>query len=62
MQPESKFDVNIITGSGVMTIFFYKDWPEIRKSEIPSSNVCSISGDWEELGIPNLPRMSLIKC
>ena len=24
MRPESKFHVNIITGSGVMTIFFYK--------------------------------------
>ena len=28
----SKFHVNIITGSEVMIIFFYKDWPKIRKS------------------------------
>ena len=30
-----------------------RDWPEIRKSEIPSSDFCSISGDWAELGIRN---------
>ena len=49
--------VNNITGSGVMTIFFYKDWPEIRKSEIAPSEFCSIFGDWGELGIPNLAQM-----
>ena len=58
----SKFHVNIITGSGVMTIFFYKGLTGNPESEIPSSEFCPISGDWGELGIPNLARMSLIKC
>ena len=44
----SKFHVSIITGS--------------RKSEIPLSEVCPISGDWGELWIPNLAWMSLIEC
>ena len=39
---------------------FIRDWPEIWKSEIPS--FCSISKDWGELGIPNLARMSVMKC
>ena len=55
----SKFHVNIMTRSGVMTIFDY--WPEIRKSEIPLSEICTISGDWDKLGIPNLAQMFLIK-
>ena len=58
----SKWHVNVITGSGGMTIFFKRDWPEIRKSEIPRSEFCPISGDWGELGISNLTWMSLIKC
>ena len=58
----SKFHVNIITGSGIMTIFFIRDWPEIRKSEIPPSEFFPISRDWDELWIPNLPRMFLIEC
>ena len=41
---------------------FIKDWPEIRKSETPPSEFCPISGDWGELWIPNLVRMSLIEC
>ena len=41
---------------------FISDWPEIRRSEIPPSAFWLISGDWAELGIPNLARMSLIKC
>ena len=57
----SNFRVNIITGSGIMTIFFYKNWPEIRKSEIPPSEFCPISGDWGKLWIPHLARMSLIE-
>ena len=40
---------------------FLKDWPEVWKSEIPPSGFCPISGDWDELGIPNLARISLIK-
>ena len=55
----SKFYVNIITGSGVKTILF---WPWIWKSEIPLSEFCPISEDWDELGIPNLARMFLMKC
>ena len=37
---------------------FIRDWPEIWKSEIPPSEFCPISGDWGELWIPNLARMS----
>ena len=58
----SKFRVNIITGSGIMTIFFYEGLtrnPEIRKT---TSEFCPISRDWGELLIPNLARMSLIEC
>ena len=62
----------LVTGPSFMSISslilelwqfsFIRDWPEIRKSEIPPSEFCPISGDWGELGIPNLARMSLIKC
>ena len=41
---------------------FIRDWPEIRKSEILPSEIIPISGDWSDLGIPNLARMFLIKC
>ena len=40
---------------------FIRDWSEIRISEIPSFDFCSISGDWSRLGIPNLAQMSLLK-
>ena len=40
---------------------FIMDWPEIRKSEIPLSKFRPISGDWGELGIPNLARICLMK-
>ena len=40
---------------------FIRDWPEIQKLKILPSDFCPISGDWNELGIPNLARMSLIK-
>ena len=63
---------SLVTGPSFMSISslvlelwqfsFIRDWPEIRKSEIPPSEFCPISGDWGELGIPNLARMSLIKC
>ena len=59
----SKFHVNIITVSGVMTIYFYKRLT--RNSEIGNTTIwvlCPISGDWGELEIPNLTRMFLIKC
>ena len=42
--------------------FFIRDWPEIRKSVIPPYGFCPISGDWDQLGIANLARMSLLKC
>ena len=42
--------------------FFIRDWPEIRKSEIPLPEFCPISGDWRKLGIPHLARISLINC
>ena len=41
---------------------FTRDWPEVQKTEIPPVKFYSISGDWGELGIPNLAWMSLIKC
>ena len=41
---------------------FIRDWPEIWKSEIPPSEFYQISGEWGELGIPNLAQMFLIKC
>ena len=56
----SRFHVNIITGSGTMTIFFIRDGLDIPKSKIPPSEFCPISGDWGQLWIPNLPRMCLI--
>ena len=34
----------------------------MRKSGIPQSELCLISGDWGKFGIPNLAQMSLIKC
>ena len=41
---------------------FIRNWPEVQKSEIPPSEFCLISEDWGKLDIPNLARMSLIKC
>ena len=43
----SKFPVSITTGSRDLIIFFLRDWPEIRKSEIvcrKSSEFCQILG------------------
>ena len=34
----------------------------MQNSEIPLSEVWSISGNWGKHGIPNLARASLIKC
>ena len=63
---------SLVTGPSFMSISslvlelwqfsFIRDWPEIRKSEIPPSEFCPISGDWGELWIPNLAWMSLIEC
>ena len=62
----------LVTGPSFMSIsslvlelwqfLFIRDWPEIRKSEIPPSEFSPKSGSWSELGIPNLARMFLIKC
>ena len=57
----SKFHVNIITVSGVMTIFFYEKLTRHPKIGSTPSELCPISGHWDELGIPNSARMSLIK-
>ena len=43
-------------------LIFTRNWPKIRKSEIPPSKFCPIPGDWGELWMPNLARLSLIKC
>ena len=58
----SNFHVNISTDSGVMIIFFIRDWPEIWKLEIPLSEFWLTSRDRGKLGIPNFARMSLITC
>ena len=41
---------------------FVRDWPEIRKLEIPPGEFRPISGDYSKLGMPSLAQMSLIKC
>ena len=61
---------SLVTGPRFMSILslvlelwqfpFIKDWPEILKSEIPTSEIFPISGEWGELWIANLARMSLI--
>ena len=62
----------LVTGQSFMSISslvlelwqfsFIRDWPEIRKLEISPSEFWPISGDWGNLWIPNLTRMSLIEC
>ena len=42
--------------------FFIRDWPEIRKSEIPQSEFFQIYKDCGKLWVPNLARMCLIEC
>ena len=41
---------------------FIRNWTEILEVEIPPSEFCSKSGDWDELEIPNLAPIFLIKC
>ena len=57
-----KFHVNIITGSGVMTIYLYRGLT--RNPEIGNTPVCILPNIWRmgKLEIPNLARTSLIKC
>ena len=64
----------LITGPSFMSILwlvlesrsfsFIRDQksPEIRKLEISLYTFCAIFGDWDKLEIPNLARMSLMKC
>ena len=62
----------LVTGPSFMSISslvlefwqfsFIRDWREFRKSELPPSEVCPISVDWDELWIPNLARLSVIEC
>ena len=62
---------SLVTGPSFMSIsslvlelwqfYFIRDWPEIRKSEIPSSEFCPMSGDGGELWIPKLAWMFLIE-
>ena len=40
---------------------FIRDWPEIRKLEIPPPEICQIFGNWDELGIPSSEGILLIK-
>ena len=56
----SKWNVNIITDSGVMTIFFHKGLTRNLKIEKKKAEFCLISSDWGKLEIPNLPWMSMI--
>ena len=78
MSTSNFFDVvlfllsSLVTGRSFMSISslvlelrkfsFIRDWPEIRKWEIPPSEFCPISGDWGESRVPNLARISLIEC
>ena len=62
---------SLVTGPSFMSIsslvlelwqfLFIRDWPEIRKSEIPPSEFCQISRDWGEQRLPNLAWTLLIK-
>ena len=66
------FFSSLVTGPSFMSISslvlklwqfsFIRDWPEIQKSEIPTSEFFPISWDWGELWTPNLTWMSLIEC
>ena len=60
----SKFPFNIITGSGFMTIFSFQFSSVSSKSGNRNNPVwvLPISGGLRELGIPDLARISLIKC
>ena len=62
---------SLVTGPSFMSIWslvmellqfrFIRDWAKIRKSLIPPPELCSISGDWSELGISDLAQKFLIK-
>ena len=60
---------NLVTGRSFMSISslvlelwqfsFIRDWPEIRKSEIPTSEFCPLSEDWSKFGANVSNRMLL---
>ena len=50
--------LSLVTGCGVITIFFYKGLTRNSEIEIHPSEFCPISEDWAKLGIPNLAKMS----
>ena len=64
--------LNLVIGPSFMSISslvlqlwqftLIRGWPEIQKSEIPPSEFCRLSGDWDKLRIPILALMSLMKC
>ena len=54
----SKFQIKSLLVLELYQFLFIRDWPEILKSEIPSSEFSPISGDWGKLGIPNLAQMT----
>ena len=61
---------SLVTGPSFMSIsllvlqlwqfLLVRDWPDIRKSEIPLS-ICPIPENWGKLRIPNLAGMCLMK-
>ena len=63
---------SLVTGSSFISISslvlelwqfpFIRDWPEIWKSEITTSEFCPISGGWGKIGMPNLTGTFQIKC
>ena len=62
---------SLVTGPSFMSIssmvlelwrFSLRDWPEIQKSKIPPSEFYPISGAGGKVRIPNMARMSPIKC
>ena len=57
-----KFHVNIMTCSGVMTIFVYKGLTRNLKSKIPPSEFCPISENLGELGIKTGVTLHLENC
>ena len=58
----SRFHVNIIIDSRVLTIFLYKGLTRNQEIGNTPPEFCPISRDWGKLGIPNLTRMPLMKC
>ena len=53
---------SLVTGHSLISSLVLRYWTEIREVDIPPPEFCLISGDWGELGIRNLARLSLIKC